>query len=142
MSISGDISLYAPRMEKRTPFGDWFEAHYLSLNLTQQQIADYVGVGQSTVSGWIRAGKKPRTRIRARLAEILKIELSELQSRIEHGSAKRTATAPESVRFDRVLSMAARNQDKLSPATKAAMTAAIMVDLASEDWDEAEFDEE
>lgn len=59
---------------KLTP-GEWLEDQLArpDINMTQEQFGDAVGVGQSTVSGWIQGRAKPQRRTCQRIAEVLGI---------------------------------------------------------------------
>lgn len=59
---------------KLTP-GEWLEDQLArpDINMTQEQFGDAVGVGQSTVSGWIQGRARPQRRTCQRIAEVLGI---------------------------------------------------------------------
>lgn len=103
MSITCDKGIYPLGMDGQQPFGEWVEDRYLALGLTQRELADAVGVGQSTVSGWVSAGKLPRARARRELAKALRVSLEELERHLpadESTHGVMTVHSPTGVRAE------------------------------------------
>ena len=75
---------------------EWAQTLYLRENLTQQEIADRVGVSRVTVSNWCRAGKWEEQKVgimltRREQAQSLYRQLAEIDKAIK--------TKPEGQRF-------------------------------------------
>jgi transcriptional regulator with XRE-family HTH domain len=81
MSMHSDISPYALVMEPKLTFGEWIEDQYLRAGFTQAEFADAINVAQSTVSGWVSGGKRPRRRAIPLIAKALNLAESEILNR-------------------------------------------------------------
>ncbi|MBN1891192.1 MAG: helix-turn-helix transcriptional regulator [Clostridiales bacterium] len=55
-----------------------FEYYRKRVNLTQQQVADFLGLDQTTVSRWERGRKLPRADRLPRIAELYQCSIDDL----------------------------------------------------------------
>jgi DNA-binding transcriptional regulator LsrR (DeoR family) len=80
---------------------EWAKTLYLKENLTQQEIADRVGVSRVTVSNWVRAGKWEEQRVGITLTREEQIrslyrQVAEMNKAIEsRAEGERFATSAE-----------------------------------------------
>lgn len=70
-------------MNGHLTFGEWLEDLYLRRYGGQQEFADEIGVGQSTVSSWVNHKQPPGRRNRLAIARALDRDIEEVNRRIK-----------------------------------------------------------
>lgn len=141
MSTVVDILGYSPAMETRLTFSEWLVDRYSAAGMTQLEFAERVDAGQSTVSGWVNAGKRPRRRMIPIIANVLGVSVDEVLERsgyIQPRPAPVSITADDGSTVeidlsDPLISFAAMNQHLLTDAQKRAMVAFIRQFISEED---------
>lgn len=89
-----DIGIYdVPMIELR--FGEWLSDVMAEQRVTQTQLGEAVGVGQSAVSDWVSAKTYPSRKFHALIADTLGVDVAEIRQRIER---ERPARRIEGVR--------------------------------------------
>jgi transcriptional regulator with XRE-family HTH domain len=63
---------------RRDPYGAWLHHLRSERNLTQDQVAERIGVPQSTLAYWERTGKLPGRAVILRLSRTLGVTVQEL----------------------------------------------------------------
>ena len=97
-------SIYAEGMNANLTPGEWLEDQLArpDINLTQQQFGDAVGVGQSTVNGWIQGRARPQRRTCTRIAEVLGISRDDVYAvfGIQRRPGAGISYSEQSIRYD------------------------------------------
>lgn len=65
-------------MDNQQGFGTWLERRMTELGLTQQQVADAIGVRQQTISKYVTGDEIPRTERVEHLAAVLRVSVFEV----------------------------------------------------------------
>lgn len=63
---------------RRDPYGAWLHHLRTEKGLSQQQLADEIGVPQSTLAYWERTGKLPGREVIIKLSRILRVSVQDL----------------------------------------------------------------
>lgn len=92
MSSISDIVIYDPVMDIRLTFGEWLADTMAQQGITQVELADRLGVAQSTISNWVTNDSLPTRRNATDLARVLEEDADDITERV--GQARRRR-APE-----------------------------------------------
>lgn len=119
MSIGTHSVCYSVYMNARLSLGERIEDRIIVLGMTQQEVADALGVHQSTVSGWV-SGSRPHRRLVPAISRLLGIPVEEI---LELGGYPRRSPKAvaadkrslEEVIADPDLALTAYALDKMTP---------------------------
>ena len=64
-------------MEETTSFGDWLKERRRALDMTQEELAQRLGVALGTLRKWETEERRPSKELAARLAELLEVPPAE-----------------------------------------------------------------
>ena len=84
MSIISDIRAYTGFMTAEPTFGEWLEDRLLAAGYTQTDLAEELGISQSTVSNWVNDVSPPNRANCYKLADIFSIPRREVALRAGH----------------------------------------------------------
>lgn len=84
MSIISDIRAYTAGMNAELTFGEWLEDQLQTSGYTQTDLAEELGVAQSTISNWVNDVSPPTRANCYKLANIFRVPRREVVLRAGH----------------------------------------------------------